>query len=187
MSGIFISYAREDRATAKELEEIIRGHGIQVWRDQESIYAGEHWPEAIGRGIAGQRIFLLLWSKSSAVSHFVEFEWNTAMALQKTVVPVFLDDTPLPAALSAKNGILLEDFDHAVKKILDLMNISSPSDHRQNLQVMDQLSKIEGKNVETVLERVKTIYHQQGWQVHGDVTWTGNLPGQSILSGPIKN
>jgi len=169
MSGIFISYTREDRATAKKLEKIIRDHGIPVWRDQESIYAGEHWPEAIGRGIAGQRIFLLLWSKNSAVSHFVEFEWNTALALQKIVVPVFLDDTPLPAALSAKNGVLLEDFDQAVKKILDLINISPPSDHRQNLQVMDQLSKIEGKNVETVLERVKTIYHQQGWQVHGNV------------------
>jgi hypothetical protein len=169
MSGIFISYAREDGDTAEKLEEVFRGHGIQVWRDQESIYAGEHWPEAIGRGIAGQRIFLLLWSKNSAVSHFVGFEWNTALALQKTVVPVFLDNAPLPAALSAKNGVLLEDFDQAVKKILDLMDISPPSDHRQNLQVMDHLSKIEEKNVETVLERVKTIYHQQGWQVHGNV------------------
>ena len=83
MTGLFISYAREDQDTAKKLEDLLQGHGIHVWRDRESIYAGQQWPKAIGEGIANQKIFLLLWSKNAEGSHFVEFEWNTALALHK--------------------------------------------------------------------------------------------------------
>lgn len=39
MSGIFISYAREDSDTAEKLEKAFRKRGLNVWRDQESIYA----------------------------------------------------------------------------------------------------------------------------------------------------
>lgn len=169
MGGIFISYAREDGDTAQKLEEIFRAKGIQVWRDQESIYAGEHWPKAIGQGIAGQKIFLLLWSKNSSASHFVEFEWNTALALQKTIVPVFIDKTRLPAALSAKNGVSLKDVDAAVDRILVLLDTSPHPDCRQNRRVLDSLKRVEDRPVESVLETVKTIYRLHGWQVHGNV------------------
>ncbi|MGD2086479.1 MAG: toll/interleukin-1 receptor domain-containing protein [Candidatus Aminicenantes bacterium] len=169
MAGIFISYARKDINSAQKLEELLLQKDIRVWRDQDSIYAGEQWPKAIGQAIEKEKIFLLLWSKHSAVSHFVEFEWNTALALKKTIVPVFLDNTPLPAALRAINGVSLEDTDKAIKKILDSMSASPPSDQQQNRRVIDNLSQIKEKSIETVLDRVKTTYQQHGWQVYGNV------------------
>jgi hypothetical protein len=49
-------------------------------------------------------------------------EWNTAVALHKTIVPVFLDETPLPAALKSVAGVFLDEQDPAltVKKILEM-------------------------------------------------------------------
>ena len=41
--GVFISYARKDPQSAQNPEEILQAEGIGVWRDQESIYAGEKW------------------------------------------------------------------------------------------------------------------------------------------------
>jgi hypothetical protein len=169
MAGIFISYARKDIDSTKKLEEKLLLNDIRVWRDQESIYAGEQWPKAIGQAIEKEKIFLLLWSKHSAVSYFVEFEWNTALALKKIIVPVFLDNTPLPAALRAINGVSLEDTDKAIKKILDSMEASPPSDQQQNRRVINTLSQIKEKSIETVLDRVKTTYKQYGWQVYGNV------------------
>jgi tetratricopeptide (TPR) repeat protein len=169
MAGIFISYARKDIDSTQKLEEKLLLNDIRVWRDQRSIYAGEQWPKAIGQAIEKEKIFLLLWSKHSAVSHFVEFEWNTALALKKTIVPVFLDNTPLPAALRAINGVSLEDTDKAIKKILDSMSASPPSDQQQNRRVIDTLSQVKEKSIETVLDRVKTTYKQYGWQVYGNV------------------
>jgi hypothetical protein len=42
---------------------------------------------AIGEAIAAHDHVMLLWSKTAAQSHFVEFEWNTAVALRKTILP----------------------------------------------------------------------------------------------------
>lgn len=167
--GVFISYSRKDLQSAQNLGKIFQAEGLRVWCDQESIYAGEQWPKAIGQAIENESIFLLLWSKHSAESHFVEFEWNTALALKKTIVPVLLDNTPLPAALRAINGVFFEDTGNAIKKLLEMLAVSPPSPHRQNPQVIHELSQIKEKSIEAVLDRVKTTYQQQGWHVYGNV------------------
>lgn len=156
--GVFISYARKDLQSAQNLEKIFQAEGIRVWRDQESIYAGEQWPKAIGQAIEKESIFLLLWSKHSTESHFVEFEWNTALALKKTIVPVLLDNTPLPAALRAINGVFFEDTGNTIKKLLEMLAVSPPSPHRQNPQVIHELSQVKEKSIKDVLNRVKTTY-----------------------------
>lgn len=136
---VFISYARTDLQSAQNLEKIFLAEGFPVWRDQDSIEPGEHWPEAIGQAIAGHSIFLLLWSKPAADSPVVKFEWNTALALQKTIVPVFLDKTPLPAALKSLSGVFLHDPVNTVKKILELTAKLSSSRPRTSSLPNDNL------------------------------------------------
>jgi hypothetical protein len=57
MANIFISYSREDEKVVQTLEQALRGNGIVVWRDQESIYGGEQWPKAIGEAISANRVY----------------------------------------------------------------------------------------------------------------------------------
>ena len=111
---VFLSYAHEDLKISQKIEQTLRKKEIAVWRDQESLYGGQQWPKAIGEAIATNDFFLLIWSKNAAESHFVEFEWNTAVALKKTIIPCLLDDTPLPISLRAINGIYLKDFENAL-------------------------------------------------------------------------
>jgi hypothetical protein len=127
--GVFISYARTDLISAQKLEELFQAEGFRVWRYQPGIVPGEQWPKAIGRAIEKGKIFLLLWSQQAAESPVVDLEWNTALALQKTIVPVFLDNTPLPAALKSFAGVFLEEKDPAltVKKILDMTAKLAPA------------------------------------------------------------
>jgi hypothetical protein len=71
---VFMSYSRDDLRAAQQLEGALQAHDIAGWRDQESIYSGQQWPQAIGEAIAAHDCLLLVWSKSAARLHFVEFE-----------------------------------------------------------------------------------------------------------------
>ena len=85
---VFISCAREDLAVVQPLEQALTASGIAVWRDQESLYGGQQWPKAIGDAISAHDVLLLAWSKHATASHFVEFEWTTAIALRRAIFPV---------------------------------------------------------------------------------------------------
>jgi len=52
----------------------------------------------------------------------VEFEWNSAIALRKTILPCLLDDAPLPPALSAINAIDMRQLDDALPRICRRFN-----------------------------------------------------------------
>ena len=110
----------------KKIEQSLQERGHISWRDQESVYAGQNWPKAIGEAIADNDFLLLFWSERAKNAHFVEFEWSTAIALRKQILPIFLDKTPLPPSLSAVNGILLENIENDFSKIVKALEHSAP-------------------------------------------------------------
>ena len=78
MPTLFLSYSRKDTTLVEQIEAALREHGHTVWRDVESIRAGENWPKAMGEAIASHDYLVLAWSQHTTTSHFVEFEWTTA-------------------------------------------------------------------------------------------------------------
>lgn len=101
MPSVFLSYSRADLPLIEQLAARLRASSpeILIWRDQEKIYGGQQWPKVLGEAIADQEVFLLAWSKNSAIALFVELEWNTAIALKRTIISCLLDDTPLAVLL----------------------------------------------------------------------------------------
>jgi hypothetical protein len=170
MPRVFISYARHDLIPVQQMERALQAHDLIVWRDQENIYGGQQWPKAIGEAIAAHDYVLLVWSKSAAQSHFVEFEWNSAIALRKTILPCLLDDTPLPPALSAINAIDARQLDDAFPRILHALQQPVPApDPARSAIVIAQLRSLTPAGPEEVLQAAKTIFAQQGWRVQGNV------------------
>ena len=145
-------------------------HGITVWRDQDNLYGGQHWPKAIGEAIAAHDVLLLVWSQEAAASHFVEFEWNTALALQKSILPCLLDQTPLPPALRAINGIDARLPHEALPKLLDaLQQPVTPSKAEQKARVIATLEGITATDPAEVVQTARAMFMQQGWHVQGNV------------------
>lgn len=170
MPSVFLSYARANAARVTELEQILRDRGIEIWRDQQSLYGGQHWPKAIGEAIASHDFFLLTWSQAAASSHFVEFEWNTAVALGKPLIPFLLDDTPLPPALRAVQGVNVNAPDASARLSAALQAAPLPPLTEGHIsQVLERLEGIGTSAADQVASQAQEIYAQQGWSVQGNV------------------
>jgi len=170
MAQVFLSYARRDLPNLQPLLQSLGAHGITVWRDQDNLYGGQHWPKAIGEAIAAHDVLLLVWSQEAAASHFVEFEWNTALALQKSILPCCLDSTPLPPALSSINEIDTRQPHEALPKILHVLQQPvTPPRVEQSAKVITTLAEITATEPAQVVHIAKAMFMQQGWSVQGNV------------------
>lgn len=168
MPKVFISYARADLNYAQALEQVLHADTVEVWRDQHSLYGGELWPKKIGEAIADCEVVLLLWSEHSAASHFVEFEWTTALALKKAIIPLLLDETTLPPALAASNGIVCRSLGEASPRILvALSNAPQLHDAQDRAQIIAQLACVTATEPAETLQQARALFTQSNIQVGG--------------------
>lgn len=174
MPKVFISYNRTDLDRALALEQAMQAHGIGVWRDQHSLYGGQQWPKAIGEALADCDAVVLLWSANAAAGHYVEFEWNTALALKKKIIPLLLDDTKLPPALTAVNATPVGDLDQALPKILmSLPTQPQMQEARHCDRVIEQLQRITASEPAEVLAQAKALFSQTHINVGGHLIQGG--------------
>jgi hypothetical protein len=97
----FISYAREDRATAARLAADLRAAGAEPWLDSEQLLGGQAWEPAIRRAIRDCTHFIALLSESSVNKRgFVQKEVRAALEIldelppdQVFLIPVRLDES----------------------------------------------------------------------------------------------
>lgn len=92
---IFISYSRLDRNIIAPIVELLRIADTSVFRDEDSVRPGKKWLIAIHESLNSCRTVVLFWSAAAAESKWVESEYQKAIELNKDIVPVLLDDTPL--------------------------------------------------------------------------------------------
>lgn len=94
MADIFLSYAREDRDCAELLAGALSRHGWAVWWDRD-IDFGRSFSEVIESEIDQARCIIVLWSRSSVTSGWVQNEAAEA-ARRKLLVPVCIEDVRPP-------------------------------------------------------------------------------------------
>jgi len=167
MPSVFLSYSRADLPLIEQLEARLRASSSEIsnWRDQEKIYGGQKWPKVLGEAIADQDVFLLAWSKHATASHFVELEWNTAIALKKTIIPCLLDGTPLAPSLRAFHGYPVRDVDGLATSLAT----ASLADQSRRTPVIHKLNDITATEENAVLTQAKAVFAQQQWTIQGNV------------------
>ena len=94
MANIFISYSRKDAAIAKVFAGALQAEGWSVWWDV-SIRTGETYPKAIARQLEGADCVMVLWSRASVDSDWVQVEAGEAAA-RKVLVPVMIEEVAPP-------------------------------------------------------------------------------------------
>jgi len=97
ISPLFISYSHADKDFVNRMEESLNRKGIRFWRDIHHSTAGR-LEKQIDRAIRQNPTVLLVLSKNSIQSDWVEHEVNLARKLEKEIkrdvlCPVALDDS----------------------------------------------------------------------------------------------
>ena len=182
MPSLFLSYARADLKPVLSIERGLRAARVSVWRDQDKLYGGQRWPKALGEAIAAQDYLLLCWSKNAAASTYVELEWCTALALQKTIIPCLLDDVALPPSLRSIQGIRVDTPAQCIPSILAaLQDRPVATDPARSAEVIGGLAQITAREPDEVLKTVKATFEQHDWTVQGNVY---QAAGDIIINQP---
>lgn len=114
--GVFLIYAREDLASAQKIAERLRHHGFKPWLDVEELDPGQVWQKAVIRALERSAAAVVLVSEHLAKRGFVQQELRVALdTLQAKgedatpIIPVRIDDSPVPEALSHIHWVNLWD------------------------------------------------------------------------------
>ena len=94
MNDIFISYKREDQATARNLAIALESEGFTVWWDRE-LRGGDYFDDVIQKQLNEARCVIVIWSESSVQSQYVKAEAAYAQDHGK-LIPVRIDSVTLP-------------------------------------------------------------------------------------------
>ena len=96
---IFVSYSREDQAKVFPIVEKLRERGLNIWIDQEGIHGAKLWSQEIVNAIESSKVFIIFASAKAFLSKNVTKELALASESDKHILPVFLEDAEIPAAM----------------------------------------------------------------------------------------
>lgn len=109
MADVFLSYAREDRATAQLIASQLEAEGLSVWWDRSMEYGGL-FSDRISREIGDAKAIIVLWSASSVRSDRIIEEARIGRG-HNSLVPVSIDGAEPPLAFGMLHAAPLRGWD----------------------------------------------------------------------------
>ncbi|MEZ5938971.1 MAG: SUMF1/EgtB/PvdO family nonheme iron enzyme [Hyphomonadaceae bacterium] len=94
MGHVFLSYSREDRATAQKISEALAAEGFDVWWDKV-LRAGQTYDEVTEGMLRESAVVVVLWSAVSVKSKWVRAE-ATLGERSSVLVPAMIEDCDRP-------------------------------------------------------------------------------------------
>ena len=110
--NVFISHNKADKETARLLAMALVEQGVNVWFDVWAIRPGESITGGIEKGLSNANVFALVWSINANASNWVGTELRAYLRRRVDddslrIVPVMVDDTPLPTLVADYRGFRL--------------------------------------------------------------------------------
>ena len=109
MHDIFISYARKDRPIANRLAEKLEQQGWSVWWDPK-LLVGSEYRRAILEALKTASSVIVLWSKTSVESTFVQDEAERARR-RGVLIPVCIEEVDPPLGFGCLHCAVLSNWD----------------------------------------------------------------------------
>lgn len=114
--NLFISYSRREVSFVNDLVDALEDNGFEAWLDYRSLVPGTPWAGQIDKGILESEVAVLVVSKASMASEYVELEWQHLLEKGKRIILVIFEAVDLPAELQEFEWV---DFRGSFKKGLE--------------------------------------------------------------------
>lgn len=134
----FLSHNSNDKAIARKLGGQLKLVGADVWFDSWELKAGDSIVGKVNDALASVDTVILVWSNHASRSDWVRAEMEAAITRALAdrifrVIPVRLDDIPLPPLLTSIKRVDL--FDDDVSRAVDeIMGFTNDSDRLRAIQ-----------------------------------------------------
>lgn len=90
---IFISYSTKDKQTADAICHVLEQNGLKCWIAPRNIASGKNYAQQIMDGLISAKIVVLVFSKNSQESEFVNNEIDVAFRNNKSIISFKIDET----------------------------------------------------------------------------------------------
>jgi TIR domain len=126
-SRVFISYANQDKPFVRKLINELEKHNLSVWFDEQEIKVGDSIVAKISEGLRDSDYLVVVLSKASVTSSWVQEELNAALMNQisdkgSVVLPVLIEDCDLPPLLRSRlYADFRADFQVGLNKLLTVL------------------------------------------------------------------
>ena len=98
-TNIFMSYSRRELGFVDDLVSKLEGEGYNIWLDYRVLIPGTPWKGQIEKGLNDADTVLLVVSKASIASEYVELEWRHFLETNKRVILLIFEAMDLPKEL----------------------------------------------------------------------------------------
>lgn len=88
MKHIFVSYAHQDKAFARQLTSRLRESGRIPWQDLRDLRGGDYWQNKIDEALEKAEALVVVMSPPATKSQYVTYEWAFALGAGVPVIPV---------------------------------------------------------------------------------------------------
>lgn len=132
MKNVFISYAREDANWASRLKTDLEQAGHTCWLDTSEILGGDEWVWSIATGIEKADAGVSLISDAAQHSDWMLKEFLFAKERDKPIIPLLIEDCPLPLHLVDRQGVpLYRDYQGGLNEMRPEFELLRRFEHRQ--------------------------------------------------------
>jgi len=118
---VFLSYHSADGEWVAQLKTRLVSQGIRVWLDSEQIRPGDRFPGALARAIGQVECVVVVLSPGSIASPWVEEEYSLALARERRVIAVLIEDVEPPGFLHGRTWVDFRDevaFDASLEHLI---------------------------------------------------------------------
>jgi len=127
LGKVFISYSCKDKDFVRKLADEIEDQGYSVWLDEKELIAGDSLPKTIGKAIETCRVSIIVLSRYSISSKWVQYEVSHATSRmiegKMRLIPVLIEDVALPVELSGLVFVdFRESFNEGLQKIINALD-----------------------------------------------------------------
>jgi TIR domain/Restriction endonuclease len=126
---VFLSYASEDKASARIIADALRHRGVSTWLDESEILWGENLVAKIESAARSSDHILLLLSPAAVKSDFVYAEMNLALSRELKerairLIPILLADCEIPLVLRDRQYLDMRgsNRDIGIRRLVDQLS-----------------------------------------------------------------
>lgn len=128
--NIFMSYSRREVGFVDDLTYRLEKEGFNVWLDYRTLVPGTPWKGQIDAGLNDADTVILVVSKESIASKYVELEWRHFLQLNKRLVLVIFEAVDLPKELEKYEWVDFRgQYEKGLKELVTQLNQPMKEEH----------------------------------------------------------